>query len=51
MIWLSVLVFGNPITVLAGAGMVLVTAGVFIYNKAREREALAIHSNRHTHQP
>ena len=39
MIWLSVLIFGNPVTLLAGVGMILVTAGVFIYNKARERES------------
>ncbi|XP_067950974.1 solute carrier family 35 member E2A-like [Watersipora subatra] len=39
MIWLSVLVFGNPVTLLSGVGMVLVTIGVFIYNKARERES------------
>ena len=38
MIWLSVLIFNNPVTLLAGVGMILVTIGVFIYNKARERE-------------
>ena len=38
MIWLSVLIFDNPVTLLAGVGMILVTIGVFIYNKARERE-------------
>lgn len=53
MIWLSVLVFGNPVTVLAGVGMILVSAGVFIYNKARERESqlkLAA-SSKTNHQP
>lgn len=39
MIVISVFIFGNEITLLAGVGMALVTVGVFIYNKAREREA------------
>ena len=38
LIWLSVLVFGNPVTFLSGLGTCIVTAGVFVYNKAREYE-------------
>lgn len=36
MIWLSVLWFGNQVTFLSGLGTIIVTMGVFIYNKARE---------------
>ena len=36
LIWLSVILFGNPITLLSGLGTVTVIAGVLLYNKARE---------------
>jgi len=36
MIWLSILIFGNPITVGSGFGTFVVISGVFIYNKAKE---------------
>lgn len=35
MIWLSILVFGNDVTFLSGLGTLVVTAGVFLYNHAR----------------
>ncbi|XP_029846865.2 solute carrier family 35 member E2A isoform X1 [Ixodes scapularis] len=35
MIWLSILVFGNNVTFLSGLGTLVVTAGVFLYNHAR----------------
>ena len=35
LIWLSVLVFGNHVTLLSGLGTITVTFGVFCYNKAR----------------
>ena len=38
LIWASVLVFGNPVTFLSGLGTMIVTFGVFVYNKAREYE-------------
>ncbi|KAJ8257610.1 hypothetical protein GJAV_G00187660 [Gymnothorax javanicus] len=41
-IWLSVIVFGNRITLLSAMGTVLVIIGVMLYNKARrsQRDAL-----------
>ncbi|KAJ8926720.1 hypothetical protein NQ314_020836 [Rhamnusium bicolor] len=36
LIWLSVLMFGNPITILSGLGTITVIAGVFLYIKAQE---------------
>ncbi|KAJ8021384.1 Solute carrier family 35 member E2 [Holothuria leucospilota] len=38
LIWLSVLVFGNPVTVLSGVGTFVVVIGVFLYNRARQYE-------------
>jgi len=37
-IWLSVLVYGNEITLLGGVGTVVVIVGVLLYNKARHYE-------------
>lgn len=37
-IWLSVLVYGNEITLLGGFGTVIVIVGVLLYNKARHYE-------------
>lgn len=34
LIWLSILVFNNPITLLSGFGMALVSVGVLLYNQA-----------------
>lgn len=41
-IWLSIIIFGNKITSLSAVGTVLVTAGVLLYNKAKQyqREAM-----------
>ncbi|KAM4607782.1 solute carrier family 35 member E2A [Polymixia lowei] len=41
-IWLSIIVFSNQVSVLSAVGTVLVFAGVFLYNKARQiqRETL-----------
>lgn len=36
LIWLSVLMFGNPVTLLSGMGTFTVIAGVFMYIKAQE---------------
>ena len=36
LIWLSVLTFGNKVTLLSWIGTAIVIAGVFIYNKARD---------------
>ncbi len=48
LIWLSVLIFGNPVTFLSGLGTFVVIIGVLIYNKARDyeqtlRTTLAMH--------
>merc|ERR1719300_1572892 len=39
LIWLSVILFGNPVTFLSGLGTMVVILGVLIYNKAREVDA------------
>merc|ERR1712029_1175174 len=39
LIWLSVILFGNPVTFLIGLGTLVVIVGVLIYNKAREVDA------------
>lgn len=39
LIWLSVILFGNPVTFLSGLGTLVVILGVLIYNKAREVDA------------
>lgn len=36
LIWLSILMFGNPVTMLSGLGTLVVIAGVFLYIKAQE---------------
>nr|CAH7749243.1 unnamed protein product [Callosobruchus chinensis] len=36
LIWLSIIMFGNPVTILSGLGTVTVIAGVFLYIKAQE---------------
>eukprot|EP00095_Tigriopus_kingsejongensis_P003128 maker-scaffold438_size171652-snap-gene-0.34 protein:Tk03128 transcript:maker-scaffold438_size171652-snap-gene-0.34-mRNA-1 annotation:"solute carrier family 35 member e2" len=36
LIWLSVILFGNPVTFLSGLGTLIVILGVVAYNKARE---------------
>ena len=39
LIWLSILIFHNPITFLSGLGMVLVSVGVLLYNQARHHSS------------
>lgn len=39
LIWTSVLLFGNEITLLSGLGTVIVIAGVLLYNMATEVDA------------
>lgn len=34
LIWLSVIVFGNPVTFLSGVGTTIVLVGVMLYNQA-----------------
>lgn len=41
LIWLSIIMFGNPVTLLSGLGTVIVIVGVTMYNKAQE------YDNRH----
>lgn len=36
LIWLSVVMFGNQVTVLSAVGTITVIAGVFMYIKAQE---------------
>ncbi|XP_073089109.1 solute carrier family 35 member E2B isoform X1 [Manis javanica] len=43
-IWLSIIVFGNRVTSLSAIGTVLVTAGVLMYNKAKQRQREAMQS-------
>ena len=43
-IWLSVIVFGNRVTSLSAVGTVLVTAGVLLYNKAKQQQRQAMQS-------
>ncbi|CAH1774546.1 unnamed protein product [Owenia fusiformis] len=38
LIWLSIIVFGNPVTFLSGLGTATVMVGVLLYNRAREFE-------------
>ncbi|XP_067006640.1 solute carrier family 35 member E2A isoform X2 [Anabrus simplex] len=40
LIWLSVLLFGNPVTLLSGLGTCIVIVGVLLYNKAQEFDRL-----------
>ncbi|XP_026966303.1 solute carrier family 35 member E2B isoform X8 [Sagmatias obliquidens] len=43
-VWLSVIVFGNRVTSLSAVGTVLVTAGVLLYNKAKQQQREAMQS-------
>ncbi|XKL66539.1 hypothetical protein PGB90_009959 [Kerria lacca] len=40
LIWLSIIMFGNPVTILSGLGTVIVIVGVTLYNKAQEYDKL-----------
>lgn len=36
LIWISVIIFGNPVTFLSGVGTITVTIGVLLYTKAKD---------------
>ncbi|KAK7093487.1 solute carrier family 35 member E2A-like [Littorina saxatilis] len=38
LIWISVLLFGNPVTFLSGLGTITVTIGVLLYTKAKQHD-------------
>lgn len=40
LIWLSIIMFGNPVTLWSGFGTVIVIVGVTLYNKAQEYDKL-----------
>lgn len=40
LIWLSVIVFSNPVTLLSGLGTIIVTVGVLCYTKAKQLDAI-----------
>ena len=39
LIWFSILVFGNSVTLLSAIGTLLVVIGVFLYHRARHKES------------
>ena len=39
LIWFSILVFGNNVTLLSAVGTFLVVIGVFLYHRARHKES------------
>lgn len=45
LIWLSVLIFHNPMTFLSGFGTLTVIFGVILYNEARDIEKKLANSN------
>ncbi|XP_072174975.1 solute carrier family 35 member E2A-like [Diadema setosum] len=47
LIWLSILTFGNPVTLFSGIGTLIVVFGVLLYNKAREYEQLTREEAKH----
>lgn len=44
LIWLSVLLFGNPVTMLSGLGTCTVIIGVLLYNKAQQIDSIILTS-------
>lgn len=42
LIWLSVIVFNNPVTFLSGLGTATVTFGVLCYTKAKQVDAFRL---------
>ena len=38
MIWISIIIFHNPVTFLSGAGTFIVMFGVILYNEGRDVE-------------
>uniref|UniRef100_A0A8C9X449 Solute carrier family 35 member E2B n=1 Tax=Sander lucioperca TaxID=283035 RepID=A0A8C9X449_SANLU len=53
LVWLSIIVFSNQITILSAIGTVLVFIGVFLYNKARQfqRATLQAMAHEQDHKP
>lgn len=49
LIWLSILIFHNPITFMSGLGMVLVSVGVLLYNQARHHSPTEPSDDNKTH--
>uniref|UniRef100_A0A4W4DVM7 Sugar phosphate transporter domain-containing protein n=2 Tax=Electrophorus electricus TaxID=8005 RepID=A0A4W4DVM7_ELEEL len=43
-IWLSIVVFSNPVTALSAVGTVLVVIGVMLYNKAKQAQRDTLHA-------
>lgn len=43
-IWLSIIVFSNPITLLSAVGTVMVFVGVMLYNKAKQLQRNTLHA-------
>lgn len=48
LIWLSILLFNNPVTGLSALGTFLVIAGVLLYNKAQEYDRVKSMRRRYT---
>ncbi|KAK3105197.1 hypothetical protein FSP39_019558 [Pinctada imbricata] len=55
LIWISVVIFGNPVTFLSGLGTIIVTIGVLLYTKAKaydhKQRELAISYSRPPSEP
>ncbi|XP_076859205.1 solute carrier family 35 member E2B [Brachyhypopomus gauderio] len=50
-IWLSIVVFSNPVTTLSAIGTALVVVGVMLYNKARQLQRAALQAIAQTSDP
>nr|XP_020468230.1 solute carrier family 35 member E2B [Monopterus albus]XP_020468231.1 solute carrier family 35 member E2B [Monopterus albus] len=44
LVWLSIIIFSNQITILSATGTVFVFIGVFLYNKARQFQRESLHA-------
>ncbi|XP_032376702.1 solute carrier family 35 member E2A [Etheostoma spectabile] len=53
LVWLSIIVFSNQVTILSAIGTVLVFIGVFLYNKARQfqRKTFQAMASEQNHKP
>uniref|UniRef100_A0A0A9Z2H3 Solute carrier family 35 member E2B n=1 Tax=Lygus hesperus TaxID=30085 RepID=A0A0A9Z2H3_LYGHE len=51
LIWVSVIMFGNPVTALSALGTCTVIAGVLLYNKARQIDLSVAAAAAHRHPP
>uniref|UniRef100_T1JJI0 5' exonuclease Apollo n=1 Tax=Strigamia maritima TaxID=126957 RepID=T1JJI0_STRMM len=50
LIWLSVIIFGNRVTILSGVGSATVIIGVFLYNRARQYDDAKKRFNHYKHE-